>query len=144
MVLVAFGSLSQSSVLVCSLIGPFRSLLYFGIQLTERAAMSERTSQRFVQWRMCGVFHQLARCFPFSGHYLKESEPPPLVRRSLFLYACVIPFSYQRPLGVSAYFNNFLFLIQFKFKKKLFIHSQQTSWMWKLQRNSMKGDTKRI
>ena len=30
-----------------------------------------------------------------------------------FLYTCVVPFSCQRPLGVSAYFDNSLFLIQF-------------------------------
>ena len=38
MALVAFGSFSKSSVLDCSLIGPFRSLLYFSILLTEGAA----------------------------------------------------------------------------------------------------------
>ena len=113
MVLVAFGSLSKSSILVCSLIDPFRCLLYFGILLTERAATSERTSQRFVQRRMRGIFHQLARCCHFAGHCLKENQPPPFVGRSLFSYACVIPFSCQKPLGVSAYFNNFSFLIQF-------------------------------
>ena len=113
--LVTLGSLSKSSVLVCSLIGIFRSLLYYGILLTERAATSERTSQRFVQRLMHGVFHQLARCCHFAGHCLKENELPPFVGRSLFLYACVVPFSCQRPLGVSAYFNDFLCLIQFFF-----------------------------
>ena len=43
-----------------------------------------------------------------------------------FIYACVVPFSCQRPLGVSAYFNNFLCLIQFiYFLIYLFIHSLQ-------------------
>ena len=44
--LVAFGSLSKSSVLVRSSIGPFRSFLYFGILLTETAATGERLAQR--------------------------------------------------------------------------------------------------
>ena len=44
--LVAFGSLSKSSVLVRSSIGPFHSFLYFGILLTEIAATSERLAQR--------------------------------------------------------------------------------------------------
>ena len=47
---------------------------------------------------------------------LKENELSPFVGSSLFLYACVAPFSCQRLLGVSAYSN---FLIQFKF---LFIY----------------------
>ena len=117
-----------SCLYVCCLFLPlyassFRSLLYFGILLTERAATSERTSQRFVQRQMRGVFHQLARCCGFAGHCLKENELPPFVGRSLFLYACVVPFSCQRPLGVSAYFNNFLCLIQFYFFKIRFFHS---------------------
>ena len=71
---------------------------------------------------MHGACHQLARCCHFAGHCLKENELRPLVGRSLFLYACVIPFSCQRPLGVSGYFYNFLFLIQLKFfKNYLFI-----------------------
>ena len=117
--------LSKSSVLVYSSIGPFRNLLYFGILLTERAATSERTSQCVVQRRTCGIYHLLTRCCHFAGHCWKESEPPPLVGRSLFLYACVIPFSCQRPLGVSVYSNNFLFLIQFECF--FFIHSLQIS-----------------
>ena len=44
-VLVTFRSLSKSSVLVCSSIGPFRSFLYFGILLTETAASHERLAQ---------------------------------------------------------------------------------------------------
>ena len=44
--LVVLGSLSKSSVLVRSSIGPFRSFLYFGILLTETAATSERLAQR--------------------------------------------------------------------------------------------------
>ena len=42
--LVAFGSLSKSSVLVRSSIGPFCSFLYFGILLTQMAATSGRAS----------------------------------------------------------------------------------------------------
>ena len=122
--LVAFGSLSKLSVLVCSLIGPFHSLLYFAILLTKRAATSERTSQCFIQRRMRGIFHQLARCCHFTTHCLKENELPPFVGKSLFLYACIAPCSCQRPLGVSEYFDNFLFLIQFFFFFfNLFIHS---------------------
>ena len=52
---------------------------------------------------------------PLHLSLLKENELPPFVGRSLFLYACVAPFSCQKPLGVSVYFNNFLFLIQFWF-----------------------------
>ena len=44
--LVAFGSLSKSSVLVRSSIGPFCSFSYFGILLTETGATSERLAQR--------------------------------------------------------------------------------------------------
>ena len=40
--LVAFGGLSKSSVLVRSSIGSFRSFLYFGILLTETAGPSEK------------------------------------------------------------------------------------------------------
>ena len=42
--LVAFGSLSKSSVLVRSSIGPFGYFLYFGILLTETAGTNERAA----------------------------------------------------------------------------------------------------
>ena len=45
-VLVAFGSLSKSSILVRTSIGPFRCFLYLGILLTETAASSEKLPQR--------------------------------------------------------------------------------------------------
>ena len=41
----------------------------------------------------------------------------------LFPYTCIIPFSCQRPLGVSVYLNSFFLLIQFNFF--FFIHSLQ-------------------
>ena len=82
---------------------------------------------------MRGVFHQLARCCHFAGHCPKENELPPFVRSSLFLYACVVLFSSQRPLGVSACFNNFLFFNSIK--KKLFIFSFPTI-QWRGLKNS--------
>ena len=51
----------------------------------------------------------------------KRKRLLPLLGGPLFLYACVVPFSCQRPLGVSAYFNSFLFLIQLFFFSNLFI-----------------------
>ena len=81
------------------------------------------TSQRFVLRRMHGVFHQLARCCHFAGQCLKENElPPPFVGRSLFLYACIVPFYCQTPLGVFAYFND-SFFNSIEFFLNLFIHS---------------------
>ena len=56
----------------------------------------------------------------------KEKEQPlDLEEQAFFLYTCVIPFSHQGPLGVSANlsFPSF-FLIQFKFFY-LFIRSLQ-------------------
>ena len=96
--LVAFGSLSKSIVLVRSSIGPFRSFLYFDILLTETGATSERTGVPLV-----------SKVLSLRWSLLKENELPPFVRRFLFLCACIAPFSCQRPLGVSTYFNNFLF-----------------------------------
>ena len=106
--LVAFGCLSKSNVLVRSSIGPFRSFLYFDMLLTETGSTSERTCQRVVQRRTRGV-PLVSKVLSLRWSLLKESEPPPFVGGSLFLYACVAPFTCQRPLGVSAYFNNFLF-----------------------------------
>ena len=83
--------------------------------------MSEKTSQCFVQRQMRGVFQQLARCCRFAGHCLKDNELPPFVGRSLSLYVCVVPFPYQGLLGVSAYLNNFLCLIQFSLFKKIYL-----------------------
>ena len=52
----------------------------------------------------------------------KKKACSPLSRRCLFLYACIISFSCQGPLGVSAYLSFPFFLIKFKFFY-LFIHS---------------------
>ena len=102
-VLVAFRSLSKSSVLVRSSIGPFRSFLYFGILLYWLPLAVGRLS-----------------CCQFAGHCWKRDELSLFVGRSFFLHACVTHFSCQRPLGVSAYFNIFL-KIQFKLFIYLFI-----------------------
>ena len=77
-----FGGVCWSPVFL--FVVPFRSLLYFGMLLTERAATSERTSHGFVQRRMRGVFHQLARCCHFAGHCLKKNELPSFVGRVFF------------------------------------------------------------
>ena len=66
--LVAFGSLSKSSVLVRSSI----SSPFIFQHAVNHTATSERNSQHFVQRRMRDVFHQLTRCCHFAGHCLKE------------------------------------------------------------------------
>ena len=112
-----------------SFVGPFRSFLYFGILLTETAATSERLAPRVAleRSRLLPLAAGRFRCH-FAGHRWKENELPSLAGRSLFLYVRVAPFSCQRPLGVSAYFNNFLFLIQFK-RFYLFIYSIQSNFL---------------
>ena len=78
---------------------------------------------------MRGVCHQLARCCHFAGHCWKRMSFLLFVGRSIFLYACVAPFSCQRPLGVTAYFNNFLFLIQFNFFLIYLFIPDTTKWL---------------
>ena len=51
----------------------------------------------------------------------KESDLPLFIGRSLFFCVCVAPFSCQRPLGVSAYFDNY-----FNSVKNFFFYSLQT------------------
>ena len=89
---------------------------------------------------------QLARCCHSAGDCWKKNYLPPFVGRSLFLYACVVPFSCQRPLGVSAYFNHFLFLIQLNFFLNLFNHSQH-KYMWhseKIHKKKTKKNHKKL
>ena len=54
------------------------------------------------------------RC-QIAGHCLKEKESllPFVKRLPFFLYACVIPFSCQRPLGVSANLSFSFFFLKF-------------------------------
>ena len=72
--LVALGSLSKSSVLDRSSIGPFRSFLYFGILLIETTATSERLAQRGAlerpRWFPQAV--ERFRCCHPTGHSWKR------------------------------------------------------------------------
>ena len=90
-VFVAFGSLSKSSVLVRSSIGPLRSFLYFGILLTETAATSERFSPtwRFRATTLASLAAGRFRCNSV-GHPWQENELPPLVE-GLFFFTRASP-----------------------------------------------------
>ena len=122
--LIAFGSLSKSSVLVRSSIGPFCSFLYFGTLLTETTACSERLAQRGALERPRGLPLAAARfrCCNSAGHCWKRMSFLLLSGRSFFFAHASPLFAYQRPLGVSAYFNNYFNSIRSFLK---IIYSQQ-------------------
>ena len=115
--------LSKSNVLVHNAIGSFRMLLYFGILLTETSATCERTSQPVVYRRMHGVFKQLARCFHFSGHCLKENELLSFVGGPFFFMHTLSLFPVRDLWEFLHILIIFFFLIQFKIFFHLFIHS---------------------
>ena len=105
--LVAFGSLSKSSVLVRSSIGPFRSFLYFGILLTKTIAISQKLTQRGALERL---YLQSEDLDVFILAVTAESGcASSFCREVLFLYTCIAPFSLSEASGSFCVFYNFFF-----------------------------------